>query len=322
MIVFVRLLLLCLLLTACQKAPKATTFSGIAMTVPYRILVGASLTAEQLTLAQKIIQNTFSEINSTYNQWNPNSEVSQFNRQPANVPFTLSPELTHFLQRCGELVKLTEGHFDPTIGPLWTLWLEKMREGQAPTDLEIVQVASKVGWQHLKLQGNLLSKDVEGLSLNFDSVAKGYCVDLITERLVEAGFSAVLVDWGGEMRATGQHPEARAWRVAIRSIDAQEEPLANLELIDSAVATSGDYLQYWTIGNGATYTHVINPVTLRAVQIEPGTVASVSVLAPDCMLADALATAAMAWGSVDAAEPWVQRVQTQLPAVQIWFVPR
>ncbi len=320
--IFVRFVLVCLLLVSCQKKPETTTFSGVAMTVPYRILVGSILNSEQLTLAQKTIQNTFSEVNSTYNQWNPDSEVSRFNRQPVNEPFALSPELAQFVRRCGELVELTEGYFDPTIEPLWKLWLENMREGQAPDELEMAQVAVKVGWKHLKLDGNDLTKDVEGVSLNFDSVAKGYCVDLITERLTKAGFSDVLVDWGGEMRATGQHPQARAWRVAIRSLDGQEQPVANLELVDSAVATSGDYLQYWTIGNGATYTHVINPVTMRAVQIQLGTVASVSVLAPDCMLADALATAVMAWGSVEAAEPWIKRIQTQLPSIQFWFVPR
>lgn len=309
-------------LVACQKTPPTTTFSGVEMTIPYRIVIGHSLTSAQMAMAQKIIQTTFSEVDSTFNQWNPNSEISRFNRQPAHEPFALSPALTDFLQRCDELVELTEGRFDPTVEPLWTLWLQNLREGQAPDALELARVALMVGWKHLKLHGNHLTKDVAGVSLNFDSVSKGHCVDLLLDRFKAAGFSGVLVEWGGEMRAMGQHPEARAWRVAIRSIDGQEQPVANLDLIDSAVATSGDYLQYWTIGNGATYTHIVDPITLRAVQIQPGTVASISVLAPDCMLADALATATMAWGSADAAEPWMKRVQAKLPGVQFWFVPR
>ncbi len=322
---FLRLLFVFVLaMASCQKGPKTATtaFSGVEMTVPYRILVGACLTTDQMATVQKIIQETFSEIHRTFNQWNLDSEISQLNRQPAGEPFILSPALALFLHRCNELVFLTEGRFDPTIAPLWEVWHESLVHGTLPEEVQIAEVAARVGWKHLKFAGDTVVKEVAGLSLNFDSVSKGHAVDLIADRLTANGFAHALVEWGGEMRSTGQHPEGRSWRVAIRSIDGQEEPIANLDLIDSSVATSGDYLQNWTLGNGATYTHVINPVTLQAIQIEPGTVASVSVLAPDCMLADALATAAMAWGNAGSAELWMKRLQSQIPAIQFWFLPR
>ncbi len=311
-----------LFVTGCQKASLTTTFSGVAMTIPYRVLVGSRLSAAQMAIVQKTIQETFSEINGTFNQWNPESEVSRLNRQPAGQPFILSPALAEFLRRCDKLFELTEGRFDPTIGPLWALWLESLVEGRAPSQEQIAQVALRTGWKHLKLTTKTAVKDVAGVCLNLDSVSKGHAVDLIALRVEAAGFSNLLVEWGGEMRAVGQHPEARAWRVAIRSIDGQQEPIAQLDLVGASLATSGDYLQNWTIGNGATYTHIVDPVTLQAIQIQPGTAASVSVLAPDCMSADALATAAMAWGSVSAAEPWLQRLQSQLPGVQLWFTAR
>ena len=318
-----RYLFVLLLLVSCQKAsPAPASFSGTVMTVPYRIMVGQSLDAAQTAAVQKIVQETFAEINHVFNHWNPDSEVSRFNRQSAGQAFTLSPALHEFLSRCGELVVLTEGHFDPTVEPLWALWRESLLNGTAPDAVQTAEVALRVGWKHLKFSENTVIKDVDGVSLNFDGAAKGHAVDLLTERLKIKGFEHLLVEWGGEMRSSGQHPQGRPWRVAIRSIDGQQEPIANLDLISSALATSGDYLQNWTIGSGSSYTHIIDPTTFQAVQLLPGNIASVSVLAPDCMLADALATAAIAWNNAEASEKWMKRLQHKLPGVQFWFFPR
>lgn len=305
-----------------------TLFSGNAMTIDYKIIVGAKLTQEQKKQLFQSINATFDEINAIYNKWNPESELSHLNRLPAGKPWPISPQLENFLQSTGEIVKLTQGRFDPTIEPVQQLWKEKLRQGIIPSENEIQALAPAVGWEKIHFDRGFFWKDHDKTALDLGGIAKGFCVDLLVESINALGFADVYVEWGGEIRASGQHPDKRPWKIFIsRMGDADPKNAIDvLSLTDQAIATSGDYLQFWIVkgpGNeNVTYFHIMDPRTLHPLISAPASVASASVLAPTCLLADGLATAVMMFDSVEEAQAWAETIRRELPKTRFWIASR
>lgn len=215
--------------------------TGVRMAVPYQILVGGDADIEA------IVNAAFAEVDATYNNWNPDSEVSHLNALPPHTPIALSEKLYHFLKRVDALVRQTDGAFDPTIGY----------------------------WDKIHFENGVFSKEV-AITLDLGGCAKGYCVDLITERLLEAGYPDVFVNWGGDIRAEGHHPSGRPWRVAIEGQEVVVE-------LTGAIATSGHDKQ---AHEGLS--HIYNPKTHKPL---PATTRQVTVKENSCLEADALATA-------------------------------
>lgn len=298
------------------------------MTIRYRLLIGQSLTDNQRQVIQAIVEQTFDEVNRYYNKWNADSELSQLNRLPANEKRQLSPQLYQFLLKVGEIVKWTEGRFDPTVEPIQQLWKQYLEQGQTPTQEEILALRPCIGWDKIHLNDGFFFKDDSRTSLDLGGIAKGYCVDLIVERLNQAGFANVFMEWGGEIRASGEHPSHRPWNIYIsRFEDARpNHALAYVSLKDQAIATSGDYFQFWTAkttsGEQKIYTHIFNPLTLQPLEVKPGSIASASLLADSCILADGLAKVAMLFDSLEEAQQWTMQVQKMIPNLTFWMVTR
>lgn len=322
-----RLLLLLLVLTSCQdsSSQKPTEFSGRAMTMEYKVLVGRPLSAGEQQQVESIIASTFDTVDHTYNSWNPDSEISRLNSMKAGETATISPELSSLLGALDSLITLSDGYFDPTIAPLENLWRQNLEKGTAPSDEEIAAVAPAVGWHHIHVANGQLWKDHDLTALDLGGVAKGLSVDLITEQLVDAGYPNTFVEWGGEIRATGRHPEGRPWQVFISQMGSPdpEQALDHVALQDAAIATSGNYYQRWSItddeGHTKTYTHIINPRTLSPLEVRDGSIASTSVLASSCSLADTLATTAMLFPTTAEAKSWALQLQKRYPDITIWI---
>lgn len=320
----------CFLLNSCQFSSvplQPTHFTQNIMTIDYHISVGDHLTPYKKQLVQKIIQATFQEINVIYNKWNPQSEISQLNRLPAYTSHELSPQLYQFLQRLNLFVHLSEGRFDPTIEPLQYLWKERLTQGQCPSRQEIENLKPCLGWQTLHFDNGIFFKEDGRTQLDFGGVAKGLCVDLLVERLHQAGFQHLFVEWGGEIRTQGFHPSGRPWRVYISLANSDPaQALVHLDLVDQALATSGDYFQYWKIltdgGNEKIYCHIFNPHTLTPLEIKSGSIASASLLALDCVTADALAKVLMLFDTAEEAQVWLEKLQEQFPYLACWIVTR
>jgi thiamine biosynthesis lipoprotein len=279
------------------------------MTVPYRILIGKELSFLEKKSVQSLIDDTFDHIDATFNYWNPHSEISQLNHLKKLEKKKISAEMEKFLLNCSEIVAITEGRFDPTVRPLYQLWKKKLDQGQSPTDREIQELLPAIGWDKIHIMQGRFWKDHDETSLDLGGIAKGYCVDLIVEKLTLAGYQSFYVEWGGEIAVRGNHPENRPWRIFIsKGGDPNpENALAIVELHDEAIATSGNYYQQWTLinqGKTIKYTHIIDPQTGYPLS---DSISSASVVAPNCMLADGLATALMM--------PWEK---TELPNVRYW----
>lgn len=303
-------------------------FSDNIMTINYRILIGEPLNTSQKQKVQAIIQDTFAEIDNIYNKWNPHSEISQLNRLAQGEEKLLSPQLFSFFERIDVLIKLTGGRFDPTIEPIQQLWKQYLEKGETPSKSEIDNLKPAIGWDKIKFANGIFSKEDSRTQIDLGGVAKGYCVDLLVDNLNSADFKHVYVEWGGEIRTTGRHPAGRPWRIWISQLDNSDpnQAIDQVDLIDQAIATSGDYFQHWTIhltnGKTLTYCHIFNPLTLHPLIIQPGSVASASLAARDCLTADALAKVLMMFDSAEEAQKWIQTLQETFPDTAYWIVTR
>jgi FAD:protein FMN transferase len=302
------LLSLLLLLSSCESPPfkPPVLFTQNVMTIDYRILIGDSVTIDQKKEIDRIIQFTFHEIDTLYNKWNPHSELSALNRLKAEETHPLSPELYLFFQRIDTLVKATGGKFDPTIEPLQNLWKKRLEKGTIPTEEELQDLKPCIGWHRIHFENGIFYKENDGIQLDFGGAAKGFCVDLLTERLNQAGFANLFIEWGGEIRTSGEHPDKRPWTIFISKFENSDpaHALAKISLRNEAIATSGNYLQTWFLPNGKIYSHIFNPVTLHPIEVSPSAIASASVVAKDCMTADVFGTALLLFESIEEAREW------------------
>lgn len=333
-------LFLALIVSACQPSGSAqievkqdgtTTFSGLAMTMSYNILIGQPLTPDQTAQVAGIIQQGFQDTDDIYNKWNPHSELSRLNKQKAGISTPLSPLLQRLFEEANAVVILSRGKFDPTIEPLQHLWKEKLNSGMIPDKQEIAAVAPAIGWKNISFDNGVFRKEHDLTQMDFGGIAKGLCIDLLIERLNEVGFSHVFIEWGGEIRASGNHPEGRPWTVYIsRFGDSNpDHAIATLHLENQAVATSGDYLQNWTIRKDdqqekrtIIYFHIFDPETLQPLEATHLSVASASVVAPSCALADGLATIPLLFSSLEEATIWAEEIKEKFPDLSFWIVSR
>jgi thiamine biosynthesis lipoprotein len=190
------------------------------------------------------------------------------------------------MQAALALASATRGAFDPSIAPLVDLWgfgPVPARGAGLPTDLEIAAARARVGWRRLGLDaatGRLTQPG--GVALDLSGIAKGYAVDRVAHLLEAAGIVSWLVEIGGELRGQGVKPDDTPWWVAIEQVPGLVVALHGL-----AVATSGDARRHFTQG-GRIFGHTIDPRTGWPIA---DSLASVTVLHPRCMQADALATA-------------------------------
>lgn len=324
------LLLPLVVLLGCQaNSDRVESFSGTAMTIPYNIKVGRGLSRIDRKNVEGIISSTFDEINRIHNKWNPQSELSKLNSLPAGEKKILSNELKRLFVLADKVVVIGGGRFDPTIEPVQKLWRKYLEAGATPSEKEIFELKRVVGWSKIHFSEGVFWKDEEGMLIDFGAIAKGYCVDLIVERLNAENFADVYVEWGGEIRATGKHPENRPWNIFIcKPNDTNpDNALAFVSLADQSIATSGDYLQSWTVFSGkdrraTTYHHIIDPLTCTALTQKKHAICSASVLASTCAFADGLATVALLFNDLDEARKWAEEVQQEYPEVVFWFYER
>lgn len=310
-------------------SPLPIEFSGNVMFMNYRILIGSTLNSDSKKRIEGIISDVFNEINTIYNKWNPNSELSKLNRLKSGEHAILSKELARFLLRTQYIVELSHGRFDPTIEPIQQLWKETLSKGERPTTQEIKLLSPAIGWNKIHFDETTFYKDHDDTALDLGGIAKGLAVDMILERLEQDGHVNLFVEWGGEIRVSGSHPDNRPWNIFISRFGntQPEQAIAHLSLFNEAIATSGDYLQNWTIyevnhKKVTTYFHIIDPHTHQPLVATPKSIASASIIAPNCMLADALATTAMLFESKTEATEWLSEVQKQIPGLKFYLFTR
>ena len=188
------------------------------------------------------------------------------------------------------------GAFDPTVMPLVNAWGFGYKSGKMPTRAQVDSILAFVGLDKVRLRGDDIVKDDPRLMLDFSSIAKGYACDQIAAMLSRNGAVNWLVEIGGEVTASGVNSRGTPWQVSVDMPqgDGNDEHASamTITLDNGAVATSGNYRK-WRLENGKKLSHIIDPHTGDS---RTGTLLSVTVIASDCMTADAWATACMVMG--------------------------
>jgi thiamine biosynthesis lipoprotein len=246
------------------------------------------------------IQGVLARIVGQMSTWEPDSAITRFNRARAGEWLPLPPEFALVLACALHVAGASDGALDPTSGAMVSLWGfgpagRYQQAGFALPAATLVESArQRSGWRRLRVDLTAMRlHQPGGMELDLSAVAKGFAVDEVSRFLRSAGVVHHLVDIGGELRGAGVKPDGQPWWV-----DVQLPPgisgatPTRIALHGLSVATSGDYLQGYSF-NGRRYSHCIDPRSGNPVD---NGVCSVTVLHPDCMLADAWSTALMVLG--------------------------
>lgn len=306
----------------------STSFNGEAMQMPYKVIIGETISKEERQKVQEIIEATFWDVHCTFNHFNDLSEISQINKLIALSPRKLSKEFLDLFHLGRDIHYLSEGKFDPSIFNLTSAWKKALEDGRLLSKEELCELKQTIGWHHVEItDAQEICKLNDDLKFDFSSIAKGYSVDTLANRLTQEGFTSYLVEWAGETRVSGLHPENRAWRVGVHDpTSSKNEQIALCEIDEGAIATSGHSEQYWIVPDENetyhSYSHLVNPQSLTPLRISDREIISCTVCAPNCALADGIATAGLLFETVDEALEWSETVQQEYPACDIYFLTR
>lgn len=198
-----------------------------------------------------------------------------------------------------EIAKKTGGAFDPTVFPITAAWGFTTNEKRVPEKEEIALLLKKVGYEKAVVSGNRVILE-EGMTLDFGGIAKGYASDLCAEIMRENGVKSALINLGGNVYAFGKRPDGNLWRIGVANPlgESAEDNAGILSVSDRAVVTSGNYQRSFT-RDGIVYGHIIDPKT--GYPADSGLL-SVTVIAADGTLCDALSTALFVMGREKAAD--------------------
>ena len=290
-----------LVLLAFKEDKERLSLEGLTMGTSYKIqLLEVPGEEDPGVLADKvqtILSRLDREIFSTYA---PNSELSRLNNHAVGTPFAVSREMLDVLMLARTVFSSTSGAFDPTVGPLVSLWgfgpKMSLTELNLPGSSDVEEALSRVGFEHLLIdEASSEVVKTRDVMIDLSAIAKGYAVDQIGRLLDEQGSDSYFIEIGGELKIKGVRADGSNWVPAIEAPSDRAfevyEIFSNLGQ-SIAVAGSGDYRNYFEV-DGVRYSHEIDPRTGRPVRHH---LAAAYVIADSAALADALATAYMVMG--------------------------
>jgi thiamine biosynthesis lipoprotein len=261
-------------------------------------IVAITLYAPDESVANDCARAAFArikELNGILSDYDPESEAMRLCRTAGSgqsVP--VSAELFEVLTKSLEFAHATNGDFDVSIGPVIKLWRTSRRLKKLPTAAELASARQRVGWQQIRLdpKGRTVELQTKGMQLDFGGIAKGYIADQARAVLVKRNLRKCLVSVAGDISAGDAPPDRDGWRVGIAPLDKPDgEPVRYLRLANCSVSTAGDAFQFVTI-NGIRYSHIVDPATGVGLTQR----ISVTVVAPEGIVADGLDTAACIMG--------------------------
>ena len=279
-----------LAVASCQTYDKLQRFQGDALGTSYTLLY---LDTAPNEIVSDSIDAVFLRMNQSMSTYWPNAIISKVNRDEA---VTIDADFKKVFQTAKNIWEQTDGYFDPTVGALVNAYGFGPAKSLAQIDQDAVDsLLTITGFDKVSLLSDgSITKAHKNIYLDFNAIAKGYAVDALAAMLQSLGYTQFLVEVGGELFASGLHPEkAKPWRVAIDhpKQDVARTFIATLPLQNQGMASSGNYRKFRIDASGNYYVHTINPKTGKSVK---SNILSTSVLAPTTMLADAYATALMA----------------------------
>lgn len=238
-------------------------------------------------------------IEQKYSRYRADSIVSEINAAAGGRVVSVDDETAGLLNYADAAYRESGGLFDISSGVLRRAW--DFQSASLPSGALLEALLPLVGWHKVNWQAPKIALPTPGMQLDFGGFGKEYAADCAARVCKAEGIVHGLVELGGDIHALGPHPDGRAWQVGVRDPRCPERATATLALQQGGLATSGDYQRYMLV-DGQRYCHILNPNTGWP---QPDGFASVSVVAPLCLLAGTGATVAMLKG-VAAGRQWLQ----------------
>ena len=249
------------------------------------------------------INSALEAVNASLSMFNPESTISKVNN---NQPVELD-SLFITVWKTGQYVSdCTHGAFDMTVAPLVDLWGFGLKNRDVVTDAEVDSIRKYVGYELVVLEDGVIHKAYPEMRIDAGAIAKGYACDVVADTLEAYGCTDFCIEIGGELVVKGLNSKGVNWHIAINkpvedSLCVNREIQEVIELTDCGMATSGNYRNFYEI-DGKKYSHTIDPRTGYPVSHN---LLSATIVAPNCMTADAWATACMVVG-LEKAQTWIK----------------
>lgn len=299
-----------IIFSSCSPESQWRRASGATWGTEYHIVYKSKTDLSDSIIAQ------MRRIDNGVSTFNKESNISKIN---AGVTDSAGREFTDLFVRSKRICALSNGAFDPTVWPLVDLWGfgADTIPSQAPDSAIVRYILQRVGLDSCSIDasGRLVRKNPR-TQFDFGAIAKGYGVDAVAEMFDRNGCTDYMIEIGGEMRLRGLNEHGDKWHVQVddpsTSGQSHHNKLLVMSISDCSIATSGNYRNLHTLNDGRRVWHTISPVT--GYPVESSTL-SVTVIAPTCAAADALATACMAMDVSEAA----QMIESQ-PSVSAMFI--
>lgn len=265
-----------------------------AMNTYIRLEAYGNGAADALALAQARIE----ELEGLWSVTDEVSEIYALNHS-GGQPVSVSDDTAAVVSFALEMAEETAGALEPTIYPVLTAWGFTTDEHRVPSQEEIDGLLASVDYRRVSVNGNTIQME-PGMMLDLGAVGKGYASDKVEELLRAEGVTSALLDLGGNIVMIGSRPDGSDWRLGLQS-PFENDTVGVLTASDCVVVTSGNYENFFTADNGTIYGHIIDPATGYPVNND---LASVTIVAKDGKLCDALSTSLFVMGTDGAIEYW------------------
>ena len=291
-----------ILLGCSIQEPRLIIKTGTAQGSTYQIRYVTTKSSKLDKEIGKNIEKAFKEIDYSMSTWVQKSLINQVNN--TNNWIQVDHHFLKVLNRSLEIAKESKGDFDPTIGPLVQIWGFGHNEIHTEvTDEQIQKTLESVGYEKIEIDGQRVRVHKNSM-IDFNAIAQGYTVDVISKNLEEHGITRYMVEVGGEVRTRGSNGNNETWVIGVdkpqENIDMENRFQIILKLENASLATSGNYRKFWVDNkSGLKYSHTINPATGYPAK---NNLLSASIIAPTAMDADAYATVCMVRGLDDCKE--------------------
>jgi FAD:protein FMN transferase len=278
-------------LWGCTSSPKVYTRSQLLMGTTVEITAVSTDEAK----AYDAMTAAFGEIRRLENllsTYIPASELSRVNQAAGINPVAVSLEVLYVVQEALRIAQLTEGGFNIAIGPAIDLW-RVTDQPRIPTASELGAVRLLIQYENIKWdeKDRTIFLTQKGMRIDVGGIGKGYAADQAEAILRRSGIDNGIIAVAGDIKAFGRKPDRTAWNIAIQHPRRQDIPLAELDLENEAVSTSGDYERVF-MKEGRRYHHILDPMTLQPADRSQ----SVTVVAKQGIFTDALSTGIFVMG--------------------------
>jgi len=258
-----------------------------AMAGEHELQVHADTPARARRAAEAAIADV-TRVEAKYSRYRDDSVTTRVNRAAGGAPVAIDAETAALLAYADRCFAQSDGRFDITSGVLRRVWDFRATPPRVPDAQARAQACALIGWRDVEWNDRAIRLPRAGMEIDFGGIGKEYAADRMATILREHGIASALVNLGGDVRAVGAQPGGAPWRVGIRHPRDPARPIAGVDVVDAAVATSGDYERFVVV-DGVRYCHLLDPRSGMPVAAWQ----SISVIAPLCVVAGSLATIAM-----------------------------